>query len=382
MAACGIPAQPLLDLIQANRQDQIVTRYETFEDLVGYCRLSANPVGLVVLHIFDAASAGRERLSDSICTALQLVEHWQDVAEDLRKDRIYLPRQDVERFGVTEQDLAGSVTGTRVRALIAYEAARASALLDEGAPLIGMLRGAARLAVAGYVAGGRAALSAIAASGNDVLRVTPAAGQAGNGRESNPRVSAREVRTTDTAEAYRACEEITWSQARNFAYGIRLLPAGKRHALAALYTFARRIDDIGDGTMPPAAKLAALEQARAEVLGLASAGPGALASDPVLAALADAGQRYPIPMQAFGELIDGCIADVNGATYTTFGDLLVYCRCVAGSIGRLSLGVFGAPDMRAAEPLADSLGVALQLTNILRDIREDYRNGRVCLRRT
>ena len=81
----------------------------------------------------------------------------------------------------------------------------------------------------------------------------------------------------DTAEAYRACEEITWSQARNFAYGIRLLPAGKRHALAALYAFARRIDDIGDGTMPPAAKLAALEQARAEVLGLASAGPGALA---------------------------------------------------------------------------------------------------------
>ena len=173
VAECGIPARPLLDLIQANRQDQIVTRYETFEDLVGYCRLSANPVGLVVLHIFDVASAGRERLSDSICTALQLVEHWQDVAEDLRKDRIYLPRQDMERFGVTERDLAGSVTGTRVRALVAYEAARASALLDEGAPLIGMLRGAARLAVAGYVAGGRAALSAIAASGNDVLRVTP-----------------------------------------------------------------------------------------------------------------------------------------------------------------------------------------------------------------
>ena len=173
VAECAVPAQPLLDLIQANRQDQIVTRYETFEDLVGYCRLSANPVGLVVLHIFGAASAGRERLSDSICTALQLVEHWQDVAEDLRKGRIYLPRQDMERFGVTEEDLAAPVTGTRVRALVAYEAARAAALLDEGAPLIGTLRGAARLAVAGYVAGGRAALSAIAASGNDVLRVTP-----------------------------------------------------------------------------------------------------------------------------------------------------------------------------------------------------------------
>ncbi len=173
VAECGIPAQPLLDLIQANRQDQIVTRYETYADLAGYCRLSANPVGLVVLHIFGAASAERERLSDNICTALQLVEHWQDVAEDLRKGRIYLPRQDMEQFGVTEADLAAPVTGPRVRALIGYEAARASALLDEGAPLIGMLRGWGRLAVAGYVAGGRAALSAIAASGHDVLSMTP-----------------------------------------------------------------------------------------------------------------------------------------------------------------------------------------------------------------
>lgn len=173
VAECGLPAQPLLDLIQANRQDQIVTRYGTFEDLVGYCRLSANPVGLAVLHIFGVASPERVRLSDSICTALQLVEHWQDVAEDFGNGRIYLPGEDMERFGVTEQDLASPVTGPRVEALIAYETARASALLDEGAPLVGTLRGAARLAVAGYVAGGRAALSAIAASGNNVLAVTP-----------------------------------------------------------------------------------------------------------------------------------------------------------------------------------------------------------------
>ena len=153
VAECGIPAQPLLDLIQANRQDQIVTRYDTFADLAGYCRLSANPVGLVVLHIFGAVSAEREWLSDNICTALQLVEHWQDVAEDLRKGRIYLPRQDIEQFGVTEEDLAASVTGPRVRALIAYETARASALLDEGAPLVGTLRGGA--AGGGGLPGGR-----------------------------------------------------------------------------------------------------------------------------------------------------------------------------------------------------------------------------------
>jgi squalene synthase HpnC len=173
VAECHVAAQPLRDLIQANRQDQLVTRYETFEDLVGYCRLSANPIGCVVLHIFGAATPARERLSDSICTALQLAEHWQDVAEDLGKGRIYLPRADREKFAVTEQDLAAPVTGQQVRALIAYEVARASALLDEGAPLVGTLRGFARLAVAGYLAGGRAALAAITGSGHDVLAVTP-----------------------------------------------------------------------------------------------------------------------------------------------------------------------------------------------------------------
>ena len=189
--------------------------------------------------------------------------------------------------------------------------------------------------------------------------------------------------TTGTAEAYRACEEITWSQARNFAYGIRLLPAAKRQSLAALYAFARRIDDIGDGTMAAPDKLTALEDARYGVLGLAATdapGPASPpADDPVLVALADTARRFPVPLTAFGELIDGCVADTKGTTYTTFEDLRYYCRCVAGSIGRLSLGVFGSDDHPTAESLADSLGVALQLTNILRDIREDYQNGRVYL---
>ena len=173
VAGCGVPAQPLLDLIQANRQDQLVARYDTIDDLVGYCRLSANPIGLVVLYIFGAATPARERLSDSICTALQLAEHWQDVAEDFGKGRIYLPGADRDKFGVTEADLAAAVTGPKVRALMTYEVDRASALLDEGAPLVGTLRGAARLAVAGYLAGGRAALAAIRAADYDVLAVTP-----------------------------------------------------------------------------------------------------------------------------------------------------------------------------------------------------------------
>ena len=189
----------------------------------------------------------------------------------------------------------------------------------------------------------------------------------------------------DVAAAYRHCEEITWSQARNFSYGIRLLPPDKRRALAAVYAFARRIDDIGDGTLPPADKLTALAEARTSITALAGgATPASLAdpssdADPVLVALADSGQRFPIPLEAFGELIDGCEADVRGTSYDTFDELRNYCRCVAGSIGRLSLGVFGTRDVATAAPLADELGVALQLTNILRDIREDYREGRVYL---
>ena len=178
--------------------------------------------------------------------------------------------------------------------------------------------------------------------------------------------------------AYQHCEQVTKTQARNFSYGIRLLPAVKRRALSAVYAFARRVDDIGDGSLPAADKLEALAAARASVTALA--GPAAYTGgDPVLLALADAAARFAIPLGAFGELIDGCEADVRGTTYATFDDLERYCRCVAGSIGRLSLGVFGCRDAAVAAPLADALGVALQLTNILRDIREDFGNGRVYL---
>jgi squalene synthase HpnC len=169
---CEVPARPLLDLIQANRQDQQVTRYATFAELGRYCELSANPVGQIVLCIFDAATPERIELSDRICTALQLAEHWQDVAEDLARGRIYLPADDLARFGVTEADLAEPAAGPGVRDLMRFETDRARQLMDQGAPLVGTLRGAARLAVAGYLAGGRAALAAIRAQQYDVLSAT------------------------------------------------------------------------------------------------------------------------------------------------------------------------------------------------------------------
>jgi squalene synthase HpnC len=178
VAECGIPRQPLDDLIQANRQDQLVKRYETYEDLKRYCELSANPVGQVVLYIVGAATPERLRLSDDVCTALQLIEHWQDVAEDLGNGRIYLPREDLASCHVTEADLAKKTASPDVIKLMTFETQRATTLLDAGAPLVGTLRGAARLAIAGYVAGGRAALSAIREARYDVLRQTPKPGKA------------------------------------------------------------------------------------------------------------------------------------------------------------------------------------------------------------
>lgn len=175
---CAIPPQPFSDLIQANRQDQLVTRYDTYQDLEDYCKLSANPVGQVVLYIMGAATPERIAASDSVCTALQVIEHTQDVAEDLANDRIYLPRQDMDAYKVTEADLAAKTAGGPVRELVKFEADRARRLLDDGAPLVGTLKGAARLAIAGYVAGGRATLKAIEAGGYDVLRATPRPGKA------------------------------------------------------------------------------------------------------------------------------------------------------------------------------------------------------------
>lgn len=183
--------------------------------------------------------------------------------------------------------------------------------------------------------------------------------------------------------AYSYCEAVTGQQARNFAYGIRLLPTEKRQAMSAMYAFARRVDDIGDGTLAPEAKQRRLEETRA-LLGRVRAGEVAEDdTDPVAVAVADASRRFPVPLGGLDELIDGVLMDVRGDTYETWDDLKVYCRCVAGAIGRVSLGVFGpgpdAPGAERAAEYADTLGLALQLTNILRDVREDAANGRTYL---
>jgi phytoene synthase len=180
----------------------------------------------------------------------------------------------------------------------------------------------------------------------------------------------------NTDAAYEWCEGITRREAKNFAYGIRLLRKPERQAMSAVYALARRIDDIGDGDGTPEEKLSGLQHLRKDINPI-----DPRTNDPVLWAVADAARRYELPMECFGEIIDGCEMDVHGTSYETIDDLVKYCRNVAGSVGRLSLAIFGTDHPKEAVPLADSLGVALQLTNILRDVLEDKSFGRVYLPR-
>ncbi|GAA3836820.1 presqualene diphosphate synthase HpnD [Streptomyces phyllanthi] len=195
--------------------------------------------------------------------------------------------------------------------------------------------------------------------------------------ESSPSVSA------PVLAAYSYCEAVTGQQARNFAYGIRLLPTPKRRAMSAVYAFSRRVDDIGDGALDPGVKAARLEDTRALLARVREEGVDEDETDPVAVALAHAAGQFPIPLGGLDELIDGVLMDVRGEAYETWDDLRRYCRCVAGAIGRVSLGVFGTePGARGVEraaEYADTLGLALQLTNILRDVREDAAGGRTYL---
>jgi phytoene synthase len=175
-------------------------------------------------------------------------------------------------------------------------------------------------------------------------------------------------------DAYEECRTITRTEARNFFYGIRLLPGPRRDALCALYALARRIDDIGDGDLPTAEKYVELERVRKEIAALDDT------TDPVLLAVADAARRFPVPLAAFEELLEGVATDVAGPVRLADHDELVhYCRCVAGSVGRLCLSVFGSDGAPEGPQYADQLGIALQQTNILRDVREDLADDRVYL---
>jgi phytoene synthase len=169
------------------------------------------------------------------------------------------------------------------------------------------------------------------------------------------------------AEAYAEVERLTRREARNFAYGIRVLPREKRQAISAVYAFARRVDDIADGGLPNDEKRAQLEELR-EALDRRPA-------EAMLIALADARARFDIPERSLQALVDGGLEDTQKSRYATFEELHDYCRKVAGAVGVACVAVYGSADVERAE----TLGVSLQLINIIRDVREDWDLGRVYL---
>jgi phytoene synthase len=310
-------------------------------------------------------------MSDDVCTGLQLVNFLQDPPRDLALGRVYLPLEDLRRFGLGEEELAGPGS-ERFAAMGRFEAERARALLTRGFPLAGALGGRIGRSVALFARGGLAALEALEESGWDVFGTRPAPG-----RLALARLAAAElVRPSSPRAAYAEAARITRREARSFAWGIRLLPVEKRRAVSALYAFARRVDDIADDpVLPPEERRSRLEACRAAIEALPRSPDG----DLVLVALADAVARFRIPVRSLVDLVDGGLMDAERTRYETWDDLRGYCRRVAGAVGISCCAVYGPDDRAAAFPKAETLGLALQQINIMRDVAEDWQLGRVYL---
>jgi 15-cis-phytoene synthase len=369
--ARSLPAEPFRRLIEANRIDQRTTRYETWDEVREYCTYSAEPVGRLVLAVYGRDEPDLVALSDDICTGLQLVNFLQDPPRDLALGRVYLPQEDLRRFGVAEEELAGPWS-ERFAALSQFEAERARALLNRGLPLAGALGGRVGRSVALFARGGLAALEALERAGWDVFSCRPAPG-----RLDFARLAAGEMlRPSAPREAYGEASRITRREARSFAWGIRVLPGAKRRAVSALYAYARRVDDIADDpSLPPEKRRTRLEACRTSVAGL----PGSQDSDLVLVALADAVTRFRIPVASLLDLVDGGLMDVERTRYASWDELREYCRRVAGAVGVACCAVYEPDNREAAFPKAEALGLALQQINIMRDVAEDWRLGRVYL---
>jgi phytoene synthase len=369
--ARSLPLEPFRRLIEANRIDQRKSRYEGWDELRAYCANSAEPVGRLVLAVYGRDEPDLLAMSDDVCTGLQLVNFLQDPPRDFALGRVYLPLEDLRRFAVLEEELAGP-RSERFAALCRFEAERARGLLRRGVPLAGALGKQIGRSVSLFARGGLAALDALEAADWDVFTRRPAPS-----RLTFARLAAEELlRGPGPHDAYEEAMRITQHEARSFAWGIRVLPAEKRRAVSALYAFARRVDDIADDpALSAAERRVQLESCRAAVETLPAPSDG----DLVLVALADAVARFKIPTSSLLDLVDGGLMDVEQARYETWDELRDYCRRVAGAVGVACCAVYGPDDREAAFPSAETLGVALQQINIMRDVAEDWSLGRVYL---
>jgi squalene synthase HpnC len=415
VVAKDIPKQPFADLLKAFRQDQVVKRYATWEEVLDYCVYSANPVGRLVLYLCGYRDEERQRLSDATCTALQLANFWQDVSRDLEKGRIYVPLERAAAHGVSEGDIVGKMFSERYVSLMKELIARTRELFEEGLPLSKKVQGKLSVDLEMFSRGGLAVLDAIEAMGYDTLNRRPKVSKgkqvrllgraivaqvfdrkdgnrsfgfprAGGGNRV-PDVNAREI-----AASYANCHAITRAAHSNFYPAFFLLPKAKRDGIVALYAFMRLIDDVSDEGANLAEKQrglarwrAALDQAitgQLQVFDGNAAMESPVATLPgaeeVLPALVDTIGRYNMPTRYLHDLISGAEMDLTIQAYPSFERLKEYCYRVAGTVGLTCTHIFGFHDAKALE-LAEKLGLAFQLTNIIRDVREDYATSRVYL---
>jgi squalene synthase HpnC len=407
-----IPKQPFADLLKAFRQDQVTKRYADWEGVLNYCRYSANPVGRLVLYLCGYRDEKRQLLSDATCTALQLANFWQDVARDLEKGRIYIPLDRAAVHGLSEQAIVDKKFDARYVALMKELIEYTRELFEQGMPLAKMVEGKLSVDLEMFSRGGLAVLDAIESMGYDTLHRRPAISKMKQvgllGRTlvkywvqsdgSSKLVQATEQQfggassSKNVAESYSECHRIAKEAHSSFYPAFFLLPKAKRDGIVALYAFMRLIDDASDEGADLSAKQRTLAQWRAAldeaITGRSQVFDGNAVSPlptgflngerEVLPALVDTIERYKMPPRYLHDLISGAEMDLTVNTYPSFERLGEYCYRVAGTVGLTCTHIFGFHDSHALE-LAEKLGLAFQLTNIIRDVHEDFARGRVYL---
>jgi squalene synthase HpnC/squalene synthase HpnD len=406
------PLKLYLDLLKAFRQDQKVQRYPTWDAVLNYCVYSANPVGRLVLHLCDYRDEERQKLSDFTCTALQLANFWQDVGRDLEKGRIYIPLEELAAHGLTEDDILNRRFDQRYVALMQSLIGRTREMFAEGLPLSDKVDSDLRTDIELFSRGGIAILNAIEASGYNTLSrrpslskwtkasllaralgvraITRKSKKAGRGSSAAESVQSAGTsagtshaashalpagKPLTVAASYAECNRIAREARSSFYLAFFGLRKEKRNALCALYAFMRLVDNESDDEAAIETKRLGLARWRA-LLDEASAGH--TAAHKILPALADTMKRFEIPSRYFHDLILGAEMDLTVPSYATFDRLSEYCYRVAGTVGLTCLHVFGFREPKAPD-LAERLGLAFQLTNIIRDVQSDHEMGRVYL---
>jgi len=387
----GLPLEPFHHLLDAFERDKEVLDHPSLEELLDYCRGSANPVGRLVLRIFGQANPQQDEWSDAICSALQLANFWQDIGRDRKIGRIYLPADLRLRFGVTSADLDRPKASDALKALVMHLCQTTRELFRQGQPLLAGLRGPLAAQVKLFHDGGLAILDAIESQGGDTLATRPTVnklgklrlmgrtllGMSGVGRLMVSRRTAARAETGDRVSlgtSYAWCREVARTKAGNFYPAFGLLPTGQHRAMCALYAFLRVTDDIADEPAPGEDPRRSLENWRLALRRALAGEP----SHPMHPALVWSVSTFGIDPAHLEEAIDGVAMDLQPLRFETIRESERYCHKVASVVGLCCLAIWGCHNRRAY-PAAIATGYALQWTNILRDLREDSGRGRLYL---